>query len=199
MLDFKMLEKYKMYLNTVQQYFDKYFNDQKEYICCKPGCSHCCKKGAYPCSRLEFDYLMLGFFQLSMKEQQEIITKIQALKEEYKDVENKNKILYECPFLNKKGACSVYDFRPLICRTFGLLIADSSDKLNVPFCRTLGLNYSKVYNPERKVIDKDLVDKYNYKVTPKAYPINLKNLLDKNFLQDNDFEFGEIKSLIEWL
>ena len=199
MLDFELLKKYKMYLNTVQSFFDKYFDDQKEYISCKAGCSHCCEKGAYPCTRLEFDYMMLGFFKLDMKVQQGVIKRIQELKEKYSNEENLNKLLYRCPFLDENGSCTIYEFRPLICRTFGLLIVDTEDKLNLPFCHSLGLNYSKVYNPEKHEIDAELVKKHGYKVTPKGYPIHLKILLKKEFLQDNDFDFGEVKSLIEWL
>ena len=59
MLDYNKLELYKKYLNTIQSFLDKYFEDQKEYICCQKGCAHCCEKGAYPYSQIEFDYLMI--------------------------------------------------------------------------------------------------------------------------------------------
>ena len=67
MFDFEILKKYKQYLNAVQKMLDSYFEDQKEFIFCKKGCAHCCERGQYPYSRLEFDYLMIGFFKIEMK------------------------------------------------------------------------------------------------------------------------------------
>ena len=76
--------KYRQYLNTIDEVLAGYFEDQKEYIFCKKGCAHCCKTGQYPCSELEFRYLQLGFFKIPLKEQQEVIKRIQALKAVYK-------------------------------------------------------------------------------------------------------------------
>ena len=199
MLDFDELRLYKQYLNTIQSILDGFFEDQKEYICCQKGCSHCCEKGAYPYSRLEFDYLTLGFMKLEHFEQQEILKRIADLKIEYKKCENKTKFMYRCPFLNSEGCCSLYEFRGLICRTFGLLKPDKNDEIIMPFCQSLGLNYSKVYNREQRMLDEKLIEELNYKNKPKAYPLSFKNLMDENLFEDVKLNFGEIKSLIEWL
>ena len=191
MLDFENLKLYKQYLNTIQNLLDGYFENQKEYIFCKKGCSHCCEKGEYPYSRLEFDYLMLGFFKLEPKVQQGVIKRIQKLKEEY------NGGMYKCPFLNEDGCCTVYDFRGLICRTFGLLKPNKDGEIIMPFCQSMGLNYSNVYNREKKVIDEDLVK--NYKNSPKAYQLSFKTLMSEDLFKDVKLDFGEIKSLVEWL
>lgn len=49
-----------------------------------------------------------------------------------------------CGFLNKEGGCSIYKYRPLICRTHGLPIAFKDEQAgemvnNVSFC---GLNFT---------------------------------------------------------
>jgi len=199
MLNFEELQLYKQYLNTIQSIVNNYFENQKEYICCQKGCAHCCETGAYPFSRLEFDYLMIGFFKMDLKEQQGVIKRIQELKKEYETVENKEKFMYRCPFLNDEKVCTVYDYRGLICRTFGLLKPNKDGKINMPFCQSLGLNYSKVYNKEKKMIDENLVKDLGYKNTPKAYQIDLKTLMSKDLFEDVVLDFGEVKSLVDWL
>ena len=199
MLNFEELKVYKQYLNTIQKILDNHFENQKEYICCQKGCSHCCETGVYPYSRLEFDYLMIGFFKMDLKEQQAVIKRIKELKAEYETVENKEKFMYRCPFLNEEKVCTVYNNRGLICRTFGLLKPNNDGRINMPFCQSLGLNYAKVYNKEAKMIDENLVKELGYKNTPKAYQVDLKTLMSKDLLQDTIIDFGEIKSLIDWL
>ena len=199
MLNFDELQLYKQYLNTIQVLLNDYFDNQKEYLCCKKGCAHCCETGAYPYSRLEFDYLMIGFFKMDLKEQQGVIKRIKDLKKEYETVENKEKFMYRCPFLNEEKSCTVYEYRGLICRTFGLLKPNKDGKINMPFCQSLGLNYSKVYNRETKMLDENLVKELGYKNRPKAYQIDLKTLMSKDLFKDVVIDFGEIKSLVDWL
>lgn len=199
MLNIEELKLYKQYLNTIQDFLDNCFESQKEYICCQKGCAHCCKKGAYPYSRLEFDYLMVGFFKLDSAEQQDIIKRIETLKLEYENCENKEKFMYRCPFLNDENICSVYDYRGLICRIFGLLKPNQKGEIIMPFCQSLGLNYSKVYNKEEKMLDENLVKQLGYKNTPKAYDLSFKTLMNKDLFEGVEIDFGEIKSLIDWL
>lgn len=191
--------KFKQYLNTIDKVLNRYFEEQKEYICCKKGCAHCCETGQYPYSELEFKYLLLGFFRIPMQEQQEVIKKIKALKEEYEKTEDKSEFRYRCPFLSEEKVCTVYDYRGLICRTFGLLTITSQDKCVIPFCHSLGLNYSNVYDEENKRIDFDKVEKEGYKIFPNARKTNIKTLMSPDMFECEPLEFGEIKPLVEWL
>ena len=177
--------KYKKYLNTIDQVLAGYFEDQKEYIFCKKGCAHCCETGQYPCSELEFKFLLLGFFKIPMAEQQKVIKRIKALKEEYKNIENKKDYKFRCPFLNEEGICDVYDYRFLICRTFGLLTILHNDKCIVPFCHSLGLNYSNVYDENNKRIDFDKVEKEGYKLPPNARKTNISSYNFKSITRFN--------------
>ena len=198
-VDFEKVDLYKKYLNTVQPILDGYFEEQKEYICCQKGCAYCCEKGAYPFSEVEFIYLMLGFLKLDIKIREGVLARIRDLKAEYEKSEDKSKFMYRCPFLGEDKMCTVYDFRGIICRTFGLIQKQSDGKTIMAFCRELGLNYAKVFDFETKKIDYNKVKELGYKNIPQAYLIGLKNLMSKEFLGDNELEFGEIKSLIDWL
>ena len=196
---FEDFAKYKRYLNTISDILNNYFENQKEYICCQKGCAHCCERGQYPISQLEFNYLLLGFFKLDMKEQQSVIKRIQALKEEYSKCENKEKFMYRCPFLSENKICTVYEFRALICRVFGLFTLHESGTMSIPFCHSVGLNYSKVYDSINKKFDYEKVKELGYKEEPTFHRTNLKMLMSPEFFEDEPLNFGEIKSLIDWL
>ena len=183
----------------IQQVLDGYFEHQKEYICCREGCSHCCEKGAYPYSDLEFNFLRLGFFKVEMKEQQEIIKRIKKLKEEYSKHDKKEEFMHRCPFLSEDKSCTVYDYRGLICRTFGLVTETEKGKFILPFCHSLGLNYSKVYDPEKKNFNLDAIKAGGYKNLPHPRKTNLKTLMSKEIFEGEPLDFGEMKPLIEWL
>ena len=191
--------KYKQYLNTISKVLDEYFEHQKEYICCKKGCGYCCERGSYPYTDLEFKYLLLGFFKLDMQEQQSVIKRIKKLKEEYNNCEDKANFTHRCPFLNDDKLCSVYDFRGLICRVFGLITCHEDGSYTLPFCQALGLNYSKVYDSETKTIDTDKIIEYGYKNMPEVHRTNLKRLMSPDFFEGEPIDFGEMKPLIEWL
>ena len=154
---------YKAYLRTISKHLDFCFENQKEYICCKKGCAHCCESGQYPYSSLEFNYLLLGFFQIERNEQLKVIQRIKNLKEEFFKTDDKKNFSYRCPFLSEDKVCTVYDFRGIICRTFGLLTELNDGSYTLPFCSSLGLNYSKVYNENTKKINYDAVEKNEYK------------------------------------
>lgn len=191
--------KYKQYLNTIAETLNTFFEDQKEYICCKEGCAHCCEHGQYPVSDIEFKYMLLGLFKIETQERMEVIRRIKALKEEYKNCENKKDFMHKCPFLSDTGNCLIYDFRGLICRIFGLITIHESGEYSLPFCHELGLNYSKVYNPKTKRLDYNKIKELGYKKMPNAHKTNLKRLMSSDFFTDEPINFGEIKPLIEWL
>lgn len=199
MFDFDKITLYKQYLNTIQKTLDGFFEEQKEYICCKKGCAHCCERGTYPYTRVETDYLLLGLFKLEKEKQQGVINRIKKLKEEYKNCEDKENFMHRCPFLGDDNICTVYEFRGLICRTFGLLTTRDNKNISMPFCQELGLNYSKIYDSKTKTFDPELIKKHGYKNVPKTYDLRFKTLMSEDIFVDKKIEFGEIKALIEWL
>lgn len=199
MFDFDKITLYKKYLNTIQKTLDGFFEEQKEYISCHKGCAHCCKRGTYPYTRVEIDYLLLGLFKLEKKIQQGVVQRIRELKEQYQNCEDKKNFMHRCPFLGDDDICTVYEFRGLICRTFGLLNSMDDDRIAMPFCQSLGLNYSKIYDPETKTFKEDLIKKHGYKTVPKTYDLRFKTLMSEDIFVDEKIDFGEIKAMMEWL
>lgn len=194
---------YEQFIRVVTGRIEEHFKDQNEYICCKEGCSHCCTSGEYPCSFLELDYLATGFSFLPEATQNIIYGNIKKIKEEKSNFTGKH-FLYTCPFLidNK---CSIYNHRMLVCRTFGLIYYNNNTGINkanpmkVPFCVEKGLNYSKVYDKEKNNLSIEKAKKLGYKNDPVAYNLNFYDLREKVGKEMLNLDFGEEKSLIDWL
>ncbi|MBR1907352.1 YkgJ family cysteine cluster protein [bacterium] len=206
----EQLANYKVYLNLIEErMLNKYFEEQKPYIFCKAGCSHCCEKGEYPVTKIELAYLLLGFSQLPFDLKTEIIDKIKRLKIEKLEYEQNRKntdsvenFMYECPFL-KDNKCSVYEFRAVICRTHGLMffIDDENSiepKNKIPYCVHLGLNYSNIYDAETDLLSEDKMKALGITQKPLAYNLSLKTLFNSEITKNLGFEFGEVKALIDW-
>ena len=84
-----------------------------------------------------------------------------------------------CPFLIDKK-CLIYPFRPIICRVHGLAYICRGNVVKVPFCANEGKNYANVYKNGEIEIN----------------PIK-ENLDTQSILKD--FDFGEIRNLIDWI
>ena len=145
----------------------EYFNLHRAHVFCQEGCSSCCEKGDYPVSQIELAYLMQGYISLD-NEQKTIIQR------NIKNIERGG----ACPFLIKKR-CSVYKYRPVVCRVHGLAYM-CGDKVKLPYCVNEGKNYSGVYQNGEVVIN----------------PI-LENLDTPSVLKQ--LEFGDIRNLYDWI
>lgn len=113
---------------------EDYFEEHKEFICCKAGCSACCEKGDYPVTEEELKILMTGYSNLNNE------SKIRV-QENIKTMEHGG----ACPFLLDK-LCSIYPYRPMICRIYGLAYLAKNNIVKVPYCVNEGKNYSQVYS-----------------------------------------------------
>ena len=159
---------YANFIKELDIRLDNYFKSQADFICCKKGCSLCCEKGDYPLSEIELQYLMQGYLALDNSIKTEVQKNIQNIKKGGK-----------CPFLIDK-ICSVYKYRPIICRVHGLAYICKDNVAKVPYCANLELNYSKVY--ANNVLSTE--------------PIK-ENLDTQNILKE--FDFGEIRYLYDWI
>lgn len=185
------VENYKKFLDIFMQDINAMFEHQKDYICCKEGCAHCCEYGEYPFTEVEFKFLMIGYEKLA-PEIKEIV------KKNCKNITPDENGYYVCPFLIGKK-CSVYDNRALVCRTFGLLNREADGRVNGPFCGKLGLNYSKVYDKETKELLTDVIEENHYKNLPRVFNLDITNIRTLGLVKELGIEFGEQKALREWL
>ena len=199
----EQLESYCLYLKLIhERMLDKFFKEQAPYLCCKKGCSHCCEKGQYPMSEIEFLYIMLKFSAQNEQIKEEVLNNIQMLIREKNECGlNSKDFFYKCPFLINNFCC-VYDNRAIICRTHGLMFFiednDGDEKYKIPYCVNLNLNYSKVYDKNLKTITDELIEKSGINIKPHVYNISLKTLTKKEITKNLGFQFGEFKPLIEW-
>lgn len=195
-----MMEYYEKYLEIIDSYLSKFFEQQKPYIFCKEGCSICCETGTYPFSKLEFDYLMIGYEKLSDKIKVQIQENIENLKEE-KSKSKEEKFLHICPFLlNNK--CSVYKYRALICRSYGLMSFYNNKKgerrYHIPCCVHKGLNYSSVYDKEAEIFTTEKWQQTGIEVEPVSHNVNLTFLLNNELTQHLNLELSSQKVLMDW-
>lgn len=124
---------YPEFLKELDKKLGDYFISQAGNVCCKKGCSLCCETGDYPLSDVELEYLIQGFILLEPEQKIIVQNNIKNMKKGGK-----------CPFLIDKR-CSIYPYRPIICRTHGLAYLMNDGRANVPYCVHDGKNYSKVY------------------------------------------------------
>lgn len=162
------MSNYVAFLKELDARLDAYFEEQAEHICCKKGCSACCEKGDYPISELELQYLMQGYMGLD----NELKTEVQR---NFSVIEKGGK----CPFLIN-SECSVYEYRPIICRVHGLAYLCDEKKAKIPYCVHDGLNFSKVYDK------------------PKFFAEPIKENLDTHKILSG-LDFGGIRNLYDWI
>lgn len=196
-----MIELYEKYLDNIGESFDKFFAQQKPYICCKEGCSLCCESGEYPFTKLEFDYTLVGYNKLNEKEKNIIQEKVERIKKAKKEHSEDKKFMHECPFLIDTK-CSIYKYRGLVCRNHGLMqyTTDKDDKMvySMPHCVEEGLNYSNVYDPDTGKISSKKWKETGIEAEPVSYNVGLKFLTDNNTTRVLKLDFGEAKALIDW-
>ena len=184
------LQNYAAYLFVITQKIEKFFENQKPYIFCHKGCAKCCKNAEFPYKKIEFDLLMEGFKTLPQDKQNIIRENVRKIKEQ-------NLKKYICPFLID-DECSVYDFRGVICRSFGLMFYRENETPGIPFCIFEGLNYSNVLNKETGMVTTELYKKLGVEQEPVAFNVSHSFLTNEDFAKGFGFTFGKTKSMIEW-
>jgi len=159
---------YENFIKSLDKKLKEYFEREAAFVCCESGCSACCETGDYPLSRLELEYIMKGFSALDNATKREVQKNIKVIQKGGR-----------CPFLVGK-LCSIYSYRPVICRVHGLAYLCKGNTVKVPYCVNEGKNYSAVYSNGSVEIN----------------PIT-ENLDTPNVLKD--FDYGEIRNLYDWI
>lgn len=177
-----MLKQYEKFLELLDKRLDRYFEEQCEFIKCKPGCSACCEVGEYPFSRLELEYLMSGFMTLPFETKH-------IIKEEIKRLKAEKPKLHKCPFLINK-MCSLYKYRGIVCRVHGLAWYDGNEKrIRLPYCVNMGLNYSNVFDRETGEV---------FLQNPITERLRIDDILNSRQAREFGLECGEIRPIMKW-
>ena len=158
---------YPKFLEDLDKKLENYFNSQASYIFCQKGCADCCKKGDYPMTDLEIKYLMIGYEKLDLNIKTIVQQNIKTMKKGGC-----------CPFLINND-CSVYKFRPIVCRVHGLAYLCKDNVVKLPYCRKSGKNYSELYS-DGKFLGEPIKEN-----------LELSSLL-------KDFNYAEIRNLYDW-
>ena len=192
-----MIENYTRFLEFLNEKLNTFFEEQKPYIFCKKGCSLCCQNAEFPYSKLEASYLKLGYVRLDKNIRDIVTNNIIQIKKEKADCKEE-KFLYTCPFLIN-DVCSVYEYRGIICRTFGLITDNDKDNVNVPFCHKFGLNYSNVTDLETKKITEKKWKESGISVEPHEFNnVSYKHLTGEKIEEIFEIKFEEKRPLIDW-
>ncbi len=192
-----MFENYETFLAVLDKKLKQFFEQQKEYVCCKRGCSFCCEEGCYPASNIEYLYIKSAMDRLDKDLQERIKDEIKRLKEQKEKERGDKKWLYKCPFLID-NVCSVYNNRLIVCRTFGIPYFNDEGKIKTPFCMERGLNYHQVYDPAIHKFSDEKFRLSGFKNEPLAYNLSKKFLYNSKLAELTNMHFGEDKALIDW-
>lgn len=184
-----MLKRYEKFLIEFDKELESIFNSQNQYLKCKKGCSKCCEFGDYPFSQLEFSYLTKGYLNLDYEKRLIVQQNIKKLLSE-KEKNTKERFEHICPFL-VNNECAVYDYRGLVCRTFGVCYYDDEKGfVKVPECVNFGLNYDGFYNEKTKELK-----------IPDIPNVNLR--IDKIFESETakkyNIDSGQIRPMLDWM
>ena len=184
-----MFDNYRKFLQDFDNLLSYLFETQKKYIKCKKGCTGCCSKGDYPFSHLEFSYLTEGYINLPETTKilvQQNIRQLLLDKKEFKG----ERFEHVCPFLIN-GECCVYDYRGIICRTFGICYYDDKEGyVRLPECVNNDLNYSEYFDKENNILNIADVPKIN---------LRIDRVLNSELAKQYKLESGEILPMLEWL
>ncbi len=191
-----MLQNYITYLKFIDEKLKKFFERQKPYIRCQKGCAMCCQNAQFPYSKIEMDYLMIGAWQLDIEKKKIVAQNVNKIRQQMKDFKGDD-FKYDCPFLIN-NVCSVYDYRGLICRSFGLMTQGSDGRVKVPFCCFKGYNYANVMEDGGNKVSAEKFKQLGVKEEPVAFNVSYNFLTDDDFARGFKFSFGEKKPLIEW-
>ena len=92
-------KEYRAVLIKVAEFSERIFAAHQDEITCHKGCSQCCVDGLSVLP-IEAQYIQAGL-------REEPIISVQK------------KTTAHCVFLDSQGACQIYAYRPLVCRTHG--------------------------------------------------------------------------------
>ncbi len=140
-----LFQNYKALLQKVDESTQAVHQRAKDALKCHEGCSSCCAKDLHV-TKVEADYIV-------------------------QNVQASNLVLNHeegCVFLDLEGACQVYDFRPILCRTHGYALVNENptkSKSSLKVHNTISwcdLNYQDREPTQDEIIDTGRLDQMRF-------------------------------------
>ena len=75
---------------------------------------------------------------------------------------------------------------------------DAHGNPTFPFCTTIGLNFSQIYDKEKGHLSSALVEKGNFKIFPKIFRLSNSVIMNIPFAKELGIDFGEAKRMIDF-
>ncbi|MCU4166184.1 YkgJ family cysteine cluster protein [Carboxylicivirga caseinilyticus] len=149
----EQLDSYYALRNEIDSYVDYLWDEHQNHMACKKGCDLCC---------LDFDVFPVEFDAIKKQIEKEYPEILKA--DRQKNDEG------ACAYL-KNHACTIYNARPIICRTHGFPLVnmnEAGDEWELSFCHLNFTNVEDDYFDDENIFEQDT---YNSKlfVLNKAY------------------------------
>src|ERR1051325_4352635 len=118
---------YNRILADADAFFRRVMESQPQHLQCGRGCSLCCY-GLFEIGSGDVPVIAEGLEQMHPMRRKKIIRRalelsapnLRELAAEEKEAFFERAQSTPCPLLDESGACTMYEHRPLVCRTFGL-------------------------------------------------------------------------------
>ena len=135
-----MTDDYREILREADDHFRRILAEQPSCLSCRVGCSACCV-GLFEIAAADVAVIVDAVRRLPADQRAALVSKAEAIAEEsgHPDLRSLGATEKEaffdrvadtpCPALDADGACSIYDARPIVCRTFGLPIREGTKYL----------------------------------------------------------------------
>ncbi len=115
---------------------------------CRKGCTDCCY-APFDLSLVEAIYLGRAFRRLPRRQRREVERRLEKYERDWQTRVPKpatpfllSTVRLRCPFLDDKGLCVVYEWRPVTCRIYGLPLAIEGETF---VCPRSGFEPGKTY------------------------------------------------------
>lgn len=159
----KLLTDVELLTESLQKRFSK-------EITCHLGCTSCCYQ-QLNLFQIEADFIAKAVKELAPETQKKLFLAAQAIKTQTNTSE-------ACPMLDGL-ACSIYEFRPIICRTHGFPISFKDDESQELFLDVCPLNFSEEGDSvELNLTDTIDIDRLNLRLAAINYAYCRDNLAE---------------------
>lgn len=159
-----MSDSYRKILDRADRHFASITSAQPQNLMCRLGCTMCCH-GLFEIGAADVSLIADGLDSLPAADREALIRRAGEIIEktshpDLRGCEPDEKEAFfarsenvPCPALGPDGACSIYEWRPIVCRTFGLPLREGRRYIG-DVCE---LNFNEASQKEREAAAWDLL------------------------------------------